>query len=125
MAMKELFVPSAIISLLTQLIVSIAKWGAYPSHTADRWFSSLAYYVAIRLCVHLAALSILCLLVSSGVTVILQAFTNGISIKRQMNYVVLIVVMMMTELSVSWAEWLYLPDAFTEGWYNKSFIFLS
>jgi hypothetical protein len=118
--MKLLFWPMLVISLFAQVVTSVAKWEAYPYHSVDYRFNGISHYLIMRLIAHLIVFVILWPLASICMTP--PIFMGTISIKSLMRFVGLIVVILTVELVVSVIEWFYLPNAFTGGWYQGSFI---
>lgn len=109
-----------IISLFAQAGTSIAKWGAYPSDTVCFWFVSGTRYVIMRLIAHLIVFVLLWPLISIFMTP--SVFVGTVSIKSLLRMLGLIGITLLMELVVSGIEWFYLPDTFTSGWYQGSFI---
>src|SRR5262245_51213831 len=120
MIMRLLFWPILVISLFAQVIISVLKWGAYPYHTVENWFSGISHYVILRLIAHLIIFVILWPLAS--ICIAPSIFVGPISIKSILRLLGLSVVILVAELIVSLMEWFYLPSAFTGGWYQGSFI---
>ena len=105
--------------LMTQVIISIWKWGTYPFHSVREWYPNFAVYLVARV---IPFVLIVYLLWRGLLFTMDRLLAHAGSGLRAIGLVsAVFVVSLSTELGVSAVEWCLYPKNLTQQWYSGSF----